>query len=97
MGKLAISRDEQQNQMRLAQTINPECCARLAVCSWRLTRTAPLLLSDRRAGGKGVPALKVTDPDGEEWFLENPGLYLVFDDEEDVDWSDDGNGEERVC
>jgi hypothetical protein len=42
-----------------------------------------------------VPVLEVTDPDGEEWFLENPELYLISDDEEDVDWSNHWDGEEE--
>jgi hypothetical protein len=104
-GHLAIRRDERQNEKRIALQTNPEWFRPLGVCSWLRTKMEPISLGSGGAGrnGDGVPAVKVTDTEGEDWFLEDPEewcledpeTYLSLDAEEDEDWSDRGDGEKE--
>ncbi|KAK4103146.1 hypothetical protein N658DRAFT_522524 [Parathielavia hyrcaniae] len=81
-GHLGVGRDERENRKRIALRTDAGGQWRPQACSWVRTKTEPV-----EAG----PLVKVTDSEGEEWFLEDPTVYVALpciDVDDDV-WTEE--------
>ncbi|KAG7292145.1 hypothetical protein NEMBOFW57_002180 [Staphylotrichum longicolle] len=84
-GHMVVRREARHARLRERMKVDPT--RKLQVCTWHKIKTEP----EKRGGKCDVPTIKLTDPEGEDWFLQDLRYYPDEDYDEVADEEDDSD------